>query len=415
MVGLGVALAAGLLLFAVTLPGGDEVTTLRRSSPQVSGTAAPTSAAPGGGGGFAFQPLWPFASTGAAAGWQRAYRADARTAPWHLNPGVTALSFARGYLGYNDLNKVFTFTVSGTQAYVGVGYEGAAAPAGVVRLARMGTGVDAPWEVVGTRDGALTISTPGYGTRVASPLAVGGRIDGTNQSVRVLLRGPAGVQGQTGAVASSPSWSAQVAFSASAGTVLTLAVSAGGHVRQVERFAVTAVVARASNRPVTDVDGDGKADTVRLVQSGSIRVDYGSGRVDVVAFSAERALLLGTADADRDGVAEVFVRTGSSAAGTTVTAFRYVAGRLRLLTLAGQQLALTTTPAGGSQRATWACGAADGAILTWSGRAGAGGGYAGLIRYYSFVGSELVPASSTPYTAGSGHPAPAGCGGIRQG
>jgi hypothetical protein len=411
--GFGAALAVGLLLFAATLPDANTVTTLGRANqpaPTATTTTAPTS------GTFAYQPLWPFGSLAQAAAWQVAYRANAGYQPWHLNPGVTALSFARGYLGYNDLNKVFNFSVSGVQAWVGIGYEGAASPAGTVHLARMGTGRDAPWEVVGTRDSTLTIAGPEYGAQVASPLTVGGRITGTNETMKVQLRGPDGLHGQTSGIgASGATWSAQVAFTADAKTVLTLAVSSGGHVRQVERFAVTGVVARTSSKPVTDVDGDGKADTVRLVQPDSVRVDYGSGRVDVVAFStAGTPVLLGAADADKDGAAEVFVRTGSGAAGSTVAVLRYVGGRLRVVTLAGQQLALTTSPATARQRSTWACGSTGGAILTWSGAASGAGVYAGLTRSYTFVGAELVQASSLAYQVKPGSPAPAGCGGIRQ-
>jgi hypothetical protein len=410
--GAGVLLAVALLLFATTLPdGGGAATTLtRRTASQPTASPAPTAATTGG---FGYQPLWPFGSVAAAAGWQRGYRADARFQAWHLNPGVTALSFARGYLGYNDLNKVFHFAVAGSQAWVGVGYSGAVTPAGVVHLARIGAGADAPWEVVGTKDTTLSLTSPGYGTRVNSPLTVSGRITGSNESMRVMIRGLGGLLGQTSGVTAGgtgATWSAQVGFTASPGTVLALAVATGGHIRAVERFAVVAVVAGASSRPVADVDGDGVADTVRLVRPASVRVDYGSGRVDVVPFSVAAgypAALLGEVDADKDGTAEVFVRTGTATTGV----LRYVSGRLRLVTLEGVQVALTMAGTG-QRRASWACGTAAGAVTTWSGGGSGGGTVAGITRDYRFDGAALDQVGSHAYTVGAGNPAPAGCGNL---
>jgi len=197
--------------------------------------------------GFGYQPLWPFASVADAGAWQREYRAGGHQ-PWHLDTRLTALSFASGFLGYTNIDRVAGETGSGGQAWVTVGYadpNGATAAAAVVHLVKIGTGADAPWEVVGTRDDTLTVTRPGYGTTVVSPVTVGGQITGVDESLRVQVRalGRPVVGQVTGIPAGgerSP-WSARVQFSAPAGTVLTIAVSTGGHSAAVERFAITGV------------------------------------------------------------------------------------------------------------------------------------------------------------------------------
>jgi N-acetylneuraminic acid mutarotase len=204
-------------------------------------------------GAFGYQPLWPFAGAADASAWQQAYRAGGHQ-PWHLDARLTALSFASGFLGYMTIDRVAAQTYSGGQTWVTVGYadpNGGTAPAAVVHLVRIGVGADAPWEVVGTRDTTLTLTRPDYGATVASPVTVGGQITGVDESLRVQVRAlgtpvlgqvtgiPAGGQG-------SP-WSAQVPFTARAGTVLTIAVSTGGHSAAVERFAITGVRAGAGS------------------------------------------------------------------------------------------------------------------------------------------------------------------------
>jgi hypothetical protein len=218
-------------------------------SPAPSATASGPSATASGvpEPAFRFQPLWPFAGVSDAAVWQRGYRAGG-SQPWHLDPALTAQSFTRGYLGYTELDRVVSRQVAGTQAWIGVGYadrNGRLATAAVLHLARLGSGADAPWEVVGSRDSTLSLTTPAYGATVTSPLTAGGRITGVDENLRVQVRAidrpllgrsagvPAGGQ--------DAPWSARVAFTAPAGTVLTVAVSTGGHLLGVERFAVTAV------------------------------------------------------------------------------------------------------------------------------------------------------------------------------
>jgi hypothetical protein len=224
------------------------------TSPGPSGQPASPSEQPPAAG-FRYQPLWPFSGVADATAWQRSYREGGHQ-PWHLDARATALSFA-GFLGYRGIDRVAGETRSGGEAWVTVGYadpNGATAEAAVVHLARIGAGADAPWEVAGTRDTTLTLTQPRYGATVVSPVAVGGRITGVDESLRVQVRalGKPLLGEVTGIPAGgdrSP-WSAQVRFTAPAATVLTIAVSTGGHSAQVERFAVTGVRAGTSSPTV---------------------------------------------------------------------------------------------------------------------------------------------------------------------
>lgn len=192
------------------------------------------------------QWLWPFADPADAARWQQDYRQGGHQ-PWHLDAAATALGFA-GYLGYGDVDKVVRSTVDGQEAYVAVGTalpNGSLHTAADVHLVRMGTGADAPWEVVGTRDTTLTLDRPGYGSTVASPMTVGGRITGVDEQVVVTLHAlGGGVPAEPAAVPAGgvrAPWSVPVRFSGAAGRTVTVAAATGGHVAAVERFAVTGV------------------------------------------------------------------------------------------------------------------------------------------------------------------------------
>jgi hypothetical protein len=193
------------------------------------------------------QWLWPFADPAEAGRWQQAYRQGGHQ-PWHLDAATTALGFA-GYLGYGGVDRAVRSTVDGQQAYVAVGFalpDGSLHTAADVHLLRVGTGADAPWEVVGTRDTTLTLDRPGYGSTVASPITVGGRITGVDERVVVTLHAQGGdLQATPAAVAAGGSrspWSVQVRFSGGPGRTVTVAAATGGHVAAVERFAVTGVV-----------------------------------------------------------------------------------------------------------------------------------------------------------------------------
>ena len=133
-------------------------------------------------------------------------------------------------------------------AYVAIGFalpDGSLHTAADVHLVKIGTGSDAPWEVVGTRDTTLTLDQPAYGSAVASPMTVGGRITGVDERVVVTLHAQSGdLQAAPAAVAAGGSrspWTAQVRFSSGAGRTVTVAAATGGHVAAVERFAVTGV------------------------------------------------------------------------------------------------------------------------------------------------------------------------------
>jgi len=199
---------------------------------------------------FPFQPLFPFKSTDDAIQWQSTSAQHAAEA-WHKDAGQTAVHFSRDFLGYSDVNQV-TSTVMDPNggAHIGVGYvipdAGRTSTAAIVHLSRIGAGTDAPWEVVGTDDRDLTLTTPTYGAQVSSPVTVGGTITGVDESLRVEVRQP-DFPGKLGDAPGIPAggqsspWHTTVSFTGASNPVLTIAVSTGGHVSSVERFAVTGV------------------------------------------------------------------------------------------------------------------------------------------------------------------------------
>ncbi|QUQ64091.1 hypothetical protein [Kutzneria sp. CA-103260] len=207
----------------------------------------PTTTTPAAGSGY--QLLWPFADEKEAADWQVSYREGGHQ-PWHLDAGQTAQSFTQGYLGYHSLDQITAMTVAGTDARVGVGYRtpgGRQNTAALLHLVKVGSGQDAPWEVVGSDDvPGLTLTTPAYGATVSSPMTVGGRITGVDESLRVLVfrlgqEQPIGQAGGIPAGGQDAAWTAHVSFSAPTGSTLTVAVSTGGHINDVERIAITGV------------------------------------------------------------------------------------------------------------------------------------------------------------------------------
>lgn len=215
-----------------------------RGTPGAAGTSPPQSLLPKG-----YQPLWPFANAAEVAAWQASYRSGGHQ-PWHLSADETALSFTKSFLGFKEVGKIVARSVSGSDARITVGYRtpenSRPAPAAVLHLIRAGSGRDAPWEVVGTDDRTLSLTTPAYGATVRSPVSVGGRITGVDESIQVrVLR--AGAGSPLGSYCCLPAggrdspWSARVSFGGGAGRVLTVVAWTGGHVAEVERFAVTAI------------------------------------------------------------------------------------------------------------------------------------------------------------------------------
>ncbi|HEX6470415.1 MAG TPA: Gmad2 immunoglobulin-like domain-containing protein, partial [Streptosporangiaceae bacterium] len=135
-------------------------------------------------------------------------------------------------------------TAGAGEARVSVGGRGGGVAA-QIRLVRLGTGRDAPWEVVGAAATELTITTPAYGAAVSSPLAVGGHATGPGARVRVEVRQrsvarPIGTFCCTRAGGAGGRWTATVTFSGAADQVVTVVASTGGRAA-VEHFAVTAV------------------------------------------------------------------------------------------------------------------------------------------------------------------------------
>ena len=114
---------------------------------------------------------------------------------------------------------------------------------------RFGSGADAPWEVVGTDDTDLSVTAPAYGATVTSPVTVGGRISGVDESIRVQVRqssteSPLGESCCLPAGGSNTPWHTTVAFHGATDPVVTIVASTGGHLQGVERFAVTGVRTR---------------------------------------------------------------------------------------------------------------------------------------------------------------------------
>lgn len=245
--------ALGLLAGACgSGPGSGTATgtpTVRRSSPAATSPTPSATTAVGSLVAGRYQPLWPFADERQARDWQESYRSGGHQ-PWHLDAERTALSFTQGFLGFTGVDRVVKRTVTGADARVSVGIrgEGGGRPgiAAVIHLVRFGTGPDAPWEVVGTDDTTFSLTTPRYGALVSSPVTVGGRITGVDESVRVQVRAigstrPLGERCCVSAGGDDAPWSATVTFRADPGRTLTLVASTGGHVAEVERFAVTGV------------------------------------------------------------------------------------------------------------------------------------------------------------------------------
>lgn len=196
-----------------------------------------------------FQPLWPFSSEAEAARWQQARRKSDEPA-WQLDADRTALKFTQEFLGYANIDKVVGAApraLDSGEARIDVGFDapnGAPITAAVLHLARIGVGDDAPWEIVGAEGEMLLLDTPGYGAAVTSPLEVSGRITGVDESLTVQVRvkgraEPAGEVSGIPAGGDNAPWSVQVPFTADPGSVLTVAVSSGGHIAEVEHFAIT--------------------------------------------------------------------------------------------------------------------------------------------------------------------------------
>lgn len=89
-----------------------------------------------------------------------------------------------------------------------------------------------------------------------------------------------------------------------------------------------------------DVDGDGEPDEVTVGTSLAVRLS-GSRRTITSAFQTDAAPQpAGSEDVDRDGRAEVFLRTGQGSSTTFLTPFRYDGRTFAPLTIDGEQAEL---------------------------------------------------------------------------
>src|SRR5579863_1640321 len=104
-----------------------------------------------------------------------------------------------------------------------------------------------------------------------------------------------------------------------------------------------------------DVDGDGRPDRARLVYLGGygpnnweLVVDMTTLGQQTVRFTGDPVLpggddaptIAGSADADRDGHAEIFVKVGSGASTQFWTIFKLVGRQIRQVTVQGQPVRL---------------------------------------------------------------------------
>jgi hypothetical protein len=198
-----------------------------------------------------FEPLWPFANYDQAHQWQTVDAPNGHS-PWHSEAKATAFFFVTGYLQFTDITTVTSVRGGANEQYVGVGYElpsgqeHTAAVIHVVRFSPVFGDSTAGWEVVGATADGLSIDTPKYGDEVTSPVTVGGRITGVDESITVAIRsldGAKDVSGPIPAGGDNAAWTTTVPYSARQHGALTIVASTGGHLTAHERFAVVGVSA----------------------------------------------------------------------------------------------------------------------------------------------------------------------------
>ena len=196
-------------------------------------------------------PLWPFQTADQASAWLQGRRAGTPDPQQRSDAAATALAFTREFLGYTGIDQITSATGSATDRLIGLGQvteSGAVLAAATLRLLRFGPEPDAPWVVVGTQDAASVLARPGYGATVGASFMVGGRITGVDEALRVSVLAPgAGLLGSAGPVGVGgvdQAWSVPVTRAGTApGSVLTVAVATGGHLFDVEWFAVSGALA----------------------------------------------------------------------------------------------------------------------------------------------------------------------------
>jgi hypothetical protein len=199
---------------------------------------------------FPYLYVWPFRDAFEAQEWQRSYRSGGHQ-PWHLDAGATAEAFT-SFLGVHEqIGEVIKVTEDDAEAHVAMGFHNpnrAPVVATTLHLARVGSGPDAPWEVVGDdQTSHLTLTKPASGAVVSSPIAVGGRATGVDERIRVRVYQPSEAGQFIGERCCLPAggvstpWSTTVAYSGAVDQVLVITASTGGHLQDVEELAFTAV------------------------------------------------------------------------------------------------------------------------------------------------------------------------------
>ena len=193
-----------------------------------------------------YQLLWPFGSAWAGEQWRTK---GGGSQPWHLDAEQTALNFTRSYLGFTELDLVTETFYDDLGAHIGIGYRdpnGASHTAATLHLVQLGTASDSPWEVVGSDDTTFSVEQPAYGSKVSSPMTIGGHITGVDENITVSLLHltSSGTEratlAQVAAGGDRAPWTTGAVSFAQRG-VLTIVASTGGHLQQVERFAIHGV------------------------------------------------------------------------------------------------------------------------------------------------------------------------------
>jgi hypothetical protein len=107
---------------SVTAPSASRPAT-STSAPSASSSSSPPVSTPSPSHRATFdlgyQPLYPFRTLIEAQSWQEAHRSGGHQ-PWHLDAGATALSFAWGWLGFQELDTVTSTVYDRTGAHIGV-------------------------------------------------------------------------------------------------------------------------------------------------------------------------------------------------------------------------------------------------------------------------------------------------------
>jgi uncharacterized protein YceK len=155
-----------------------------------------------------------------------------------------------------------------------------------------------------------------------------------------------------------------------------------------------------------DVDGDGRADAISAT-AGLLTVTLSSTGAMVTApvhaESPGKPPVLGTADVDRDGRAEVFVQTAQGASTTFATPYRYDGTALREVQLDGGPARLGF---GGSvtHGDGFRC-LATGRLEVRQAESADGTNYTVRVDAYALTGASLVRKSSSSTKGGQGSPA----------